>query len=61
MFEYYYLKSKLDLFRMFSNCDTSTLLYLTYVAEVFKNLRFLRQPGEKFFDVCVRERSLLEP
>ena len=46
---------------MFSNCNASTLLCLTYVTKVFKNLRFLRQPGEKFAGVCVTERSLVEP
>ena len=46
---------------MFSNCNASTLLCLTHVAKVFKNLGFLRQPGGKFADVCVTERSLVEP
>ena len=58
MFEYHYLKSKLDLFKIISNWDTSTLLFLTHVAKAFGNLRFLQQLGEKFADV--RERSLVE-
>ena len=60
MFEYHNLKSKLDLFKIISNWDTSTLLCLTHVAKALRfNLRFLQQLGEKFADV--RERSLVEP